>query len=578
MLTFSQLRELQAGGTIDTLALLALAAGGMATHPLFGGLTATAIAAGAGIAAAGGAWWGDRIYRSTATPTLEGSQLRINSSPPPPKPRSGVHLGYIVDTGEPLIIPMADWCRHAMVVGATGVGKTVLGNWIMTQQIERGGGLLWIDGKLDPSNFANLYATCAHAGRLDDLRIISPGTPEFSNTYNPVLYGDPDEVAARLLAAIPSTEGNAGADYYRQAANQGLTVLTEAVQATGLAYNCLDLSTMLMNNKALERLETMLPEGSDAKRALQMFLFQFKVPARPGDPTVTIDIKKLKDTFGGMGSRLSQFANGKFGQVLNAYSPEVRLTEDIIANRIIYVALPTMGKQEAATNFGKLAIGDLRTAISKVQELPERQRPNPPFICFCDEAGSYVTPAFARIFEQSRSANIVLIPAFQTRANLDTISEELQAQVTGNTLTKVFFKPLEAKTSEWMSEMIGREYVTTYSISASQGVGISKKSAFVSASPAGESDSGATSFSESNEERLRVTPTELSMLGKGEAILTFDGSKIYHIRVPMTRFDPAFVASIGEPSLTHRRIKRAAGLDFGLKPEFTGGKAKDAFE
>ena len=574
MLSFQQLRELQAGGTLDTLALLGIAAGGMATHPMIGGLTATAILTGVGLAAAGGAWWGDRIFRSTSTPTLEGSQLRINSSRPP-KTKTGVHLGYIVDSGEPLVIPHGDWCRHAMVVGSTGVGKTVLGSWIMMQQIEQGGGLLWIDGKLDPANFASLYAMCAHAGRLDDLRIISPGTPDFSNTYNPVLFGDPDEVAARLLAAIPSTESNAGADYYRQAANQGLTVLTQAMQATGYAYNCLDFSTLLMNTKALEELERLVPEGSEAKRALQMFLYQFKVPSRPGDPTLTIDIKKLKDTFGGMGSRLSQFANDKFGRVLSSYTPEVRLTEDVVANRIIYVALPTMGKQEAATSFGKLAVGDLRTTISQVQELPERQRPNPPFIVFCDEAGSYVTPAFARIFEQSRSANIVVIPAFQTRANLDTVSEELQSQVTGNTLTKMFFKPLEIPTAEWMSEMIGREYVTSYSISASQGIGISKKSAFVSSSPNGESDSGSTSFSESNEERLRITPNELMGLGKGEAIITFDGANVYHIRVPMTRFDPAFVASIGDPSITHQRIRRPAkGLNFGMRPEFYGGKVK----
>jgi hypothetical protein len=570
MLSFAQLRELQPGGTVDTLALLALAAGGMATHPMFGGLSATAIAAAAGIAAAGGAWWGHRIWKALGPETLEGSQLRIRSSKPPRVTPDGMHLGYIVDTGEPLVIPMADWVRHAMIVGQSGVGKTVLGNWIMMQQIERGGGLLWIDGKLDPDNFAGLYAMCAHAGRLDDLRIISPGTPEFSNTYNPVLFGDPDEVAARLLATIPSSEGNAGTDYYRQAANQGLTVLTQAVQATGLAYNCADLAVLLMNPLAMRELEDTLTDGSEAKHALRVFLHQFRVPMKPGMPATEIDVKKLKDTFGGMGGRLNTFGSGKFGKVLNAYSPEVRLTEDMMANRIIYVALPTMGKQEAASNFGKLIIGDLRTAISKIQELPVQMRPNPSFICFCDEAGSYMTQAFSRIFEQARSARVVAIPAFQTKANLEEISAELRAMVSGNTLTKIFFKPGEDDTGEWMSDMIGTEFRTVYSISASRGIGISKKSAFITASPAGESDSGATAFSESNEEMHRITGSELKRLGKGEAIVTFDGSKVYHIRIPITRFDKRFLDAIGPPALTHRRVKRARGLDYAKNPKFTG--------
>lgn len=570
MLSFRQLRELQPGGTLDTLALLAIAGGGLLTNPVLGGLGLPQILSAAGLAAAGGAWWGRRFWQTAAPETLEGSSLRIRSSKPPKPTPDGMHLGYIVDTGEPLVIPMDQWSRHAMVVGQSGVGKTVFGNWAMLQQIERGGGLLWIDGKLDPDNFAGLYAMCAHAGRLDDLRIISPGTPEFSNTYNPVLYGDPDEVASRLLSMIPSTEANAGADYFRQAGLMGLTELTRAVQATGYAYNCADLSILLTNTNALAKLERLVPPGSETEMALQLFLHQFRAPSRHGAQDSSIDIKKLKDTFGGIGGRLHTFGTGKFGQVLNTYSPEVRLTDDIMANRIIYVALPTMGKAEAASNFGKLVLGDFRTAISKVQELPKHQRPNPPFLGFFDEAGSYVTQSWARPFEQARSARTVMMPAFQTKANLETIGEELRAMVAGNTLTKLFFKPGEPDTAEWMADMIGTEMTTSYSISASQGTSDSRKAAMVSSSPNGQGMSGATSFSESNEEMYRITPSELMGLGRGECIVTFDGSKIYHIKIPMVTFDKDFETAIGAASITHRRVQRVKGLSFSTDRSLTG--------
>src|SRR6185312_14936351 len=109
-----------------------------------------------------------------------------------------------------------DWLRHAMIVGQSGFGKTVLGEWLMVQQIHAGGGLMWIDGKLDPANLEKLWQMAYWCGRAADVLVINPGEPSKSNTYNPLLDGDPDEIAARCVSLIPTAENNAGADYYRQ--------------------------------------------------------------------------------------------------------------------------------------------------------------------------------------------------------------------------------------------------------------------------------------------------------------------------------------------------------------------------
>src|SRR6185437_2990968 len=99
-----------------------------------------------------------------------------------------------------------------------------------------------------------------------------------------------------------------------------------------------------------------------------------------------------------------------------------------------YFALPTMGKGEAATALGKMAIGDFRSAIAAIQELPKHERPQRPFLGFFDEAGSYVTQAWSRMFEQARSARLVMCPAFQTRANLETLGPELRAMDAATTV------------------------------------------------------------------------------------------------------------------------------------------------
>jgi len=561
MLTFAQLRKLQLGGFADTAALLAVGAGGMATHPGTGmGSLSLGIAAGAGLAALGGGWVGKRIGETVHLDAIDDVSLRLNSSPPLPAHDEGMHLGFICDTGQPLVIPPGEWSRHMMITGQSGVGKTVILSWMMFQQIVRGGGLLWIDGKLDPDNIDLLWAMASWCGRQDDLLIINPGDPANSNTYNPILFGDPDEVASRLLSLLPSTEDNAGADYYRQAANQGLTTLIAAVQATGLAYNFADLGTLLMNDRALQWLEQRVPYGSDAQRALSMFMYQFK-SANQKTGQQQIDLKKLKDTFGGIGGRLNLFGSGSFGRILNSYSPEVRLKEAVQGNKIIYVALPTMAKNEAASNFGKLVIGDFRSAIAQIQALPKHQRPDPPFLGIFDEAGSYVTQAWSRMFEQARSARLVMVPAFQTKANLEVIGEELRAMVSGNTLTKAHFKPGEPDTAEWQSEMIGKERQVDYTVSSSRGIGLSKKTA-VSRSPDGVSDNGSTGFTESVKEDYKVAAGDLLKLGKGETIIQFDGSQVFHIKTPLLEFTPLFYSTIGKFSVNRRRVQRTRGLDF----------------
>ena len=251
-------RKIYPGGFSDNLALSGVTASMLLANPAMG-LGAAGAAVGLGLAAAGGAWAANRVATAGYRSVFSQSSVRINSDEVPKvASHEGITLGYTVDGGEPLVIPWDDWMRHCLVVGQSGVGKTVFGEWVLFQQIINGGGLLWIDGKLDPDNLRKLDAMCAWAGRRADLLVINPGDPNLSNTYNPILFGDPDEVASRVLSLIPSSENNPGTDFYRQAANQGMVTLVGAIQKAGFAYNFTDLSILLQNQKALASLEMIL--------------------------------------------------------------------------------------------------------------------------------------------------------------------------------------------------------------------------------------------------------------------------------------------------------------------------------
>lgn len=624
MLTHKAIKRLRFGGTRDTATGAALLSGGMTTNPFFtawlGKLLdadfldweiaqtkrlcadiadvknmfcakATSLSQndidqivfllqgtlGMAVSAAAGGLLAKRVANSIFAPVFFESELSLRSSAVPGSRFSertaraarklsgkfdrekdaGITLGFCIDTGEPVIIPYEDVMRHMFILGQSGVGKTVLGGYIMQQHISSGGGVIFVDGKMDIKNLAAIHAACVWAGREDDLLVINPGNPEMSNSYNPFLYGDADEVAARILLLNPSTDSSPGADYFKQAANQGLLILIAALNKAGLAYNAVDLSILLMNQKALTYLENRVPPSNE-KTNLSLFLDQYRITNKDG--VSSIDMKRLKETFGGIGGRLFTFGTGKFGQVMNTYSPDVNLFEAVKQKKIIYVMLPTMGKDNAAMNFGKIFIGDLRTTISWLQAMPDEEKPWPPCMAFCDEPGAYISDSWNRMFEQSRSAHVFFIPSPQTIANLDAISPELREMVLGNTWTKVFFKIGTMESAESAAEIIGKEPRVQDSISTSGGEG--KSGSANSAGPSGNASKNANSgVGERAVEEYKVSPYDLTALDKGEAIVSYAGNKVYHIRVPKLDISDEAKEMIGPVKLNYFRPRFVKGID-----------------
>ncbi len=553
--TIEHFYQMRFGGTKDALSTLSFGAGILSSAPLLAPHFSSFPMSIAPFAscAAGSAWLAWRLSEPWRKQHILSSTLKIRSDVSPmdfdhEENMKGMLLGYTCDGGKPVVVPDELLTRHIFIGGQSGVGKTVAASLLMYQQIQRGGGLLFIDGKVDQDNINQLYHYCCFAGRPQDLFVINPDDPNNSNTYNPVLYGDADEKADGLLQLIPSTESNAGADFYKQEAKQALTTLIRALQTARKAYNMIDLTVLLMNSNALLELEKDLKSrapNSDALSEYALFLDKFRVPPSNQNPLGGIDMKKLKDVFGGIGGRLYSFGTGKFGQVMNTYTPDVTLFDAIMNNKIVYFALPTMGKDTTARNFGKLIIADLRTAISWIQKLPQDERPDPPFLAFCDEAGSYVNESWSRIPEQARSARVFFVPATQTAANFKAISDELFEMVIGNAWVKMFFKIGTQASALEYAELIGKRIAITKSLADSETK--SSSTSFLRHNP--ESNVGAGSainYGEREQEAYIVSPEDLKGLGMGECVVIIGGDQVYNIRIPMTKFDSNAKKRFGE--------------------------------
>lgn len=550
MINIQTIRKLRIGGTQDTVVSLVAASSVFMTNPVFQMAPLLQVFAPLIGGTIAGAYYWARMLEVVNFQQYFSSGLKIKSSKPIKNNEDDFVLGYSVDTGKKITLPIDDASRHIFVGGMSGVGKTVFGSMLIQQQLSRGGGLVLMDGKLDSKTLHELYLIAVWCGREKDLLVINPGDSENSNTYNPILYGDPDEVADRIVSLIPASETQAGADHYRQTAKQGITVLVRSLQKTGLGYTFMDLVLLLTTPRYLIALEYALPPSKE-KTDLQIFLEQYKFPDKTGKKV--INIERLKLMFGGITSRLYSFGTGSFGDVMNTTSPEVNLYEGMLQGKIIYIMMPTMGKPETASSFGKMVLGDARTAFSWLQKLPEEQKPKIPILYMMDELGSYSTSALARPFEQNRSARVILVPMVQTVANLEAVSTEFSQMVIGNTWTKVFFKPGTTETAEVFAKSLGYENTSEASLAASSGSGTSTRTA--STNPVGGNSVNAnSSITENQTETYKVSPDEIKELDKGEAIVSIAGSNIFHIKIPQYKFTQEFINE--HPVTVINRIKK----------------------
>ncbi|MCH9742796.1 MAG: type IV secretion system DNA-binding domain-containing protein [Proteobacteria bacterium] len=444
----------------------------------------------------------------------------------------GLIVGFTKDTYTPIKVPFNLITYHFGIIGASGFGKTTLLMFLLYQQMMLGGGFIFGDAKIDYDTSDTLGYWARKSGREDELYIINFDNPDASNTYNPIIEGDANEVASRLMSLMPSSSNNAGADHYRSSVMLAVTTIISALKVQKQRYTFLDLSILLQSGEALNELLQKTPVGTEERVNLEVFLDKYRnvEKTHTGNISNPINAKSLKDAIGGLGNRIGVFAQGKFGKVMNTYTPEIDLYDIIRKNKMLYIMLPTMAKNEEAIIFMKMLIGDLRSAIAKLQKIPKSQRPKPPFLVPIDEFGPVAMESITTLFEQARSAGVGLLPGFQAFGQLEKVATGFQDIILQNMTSKAYFKFGSKDSAEEAAGMIGMTKRFTQSFSVSEGSGDGAQT--LRATPQSTAtDSVGTGETYRQQEEYRVTPDQLKAIPVGDCILQIN-SRLYHLLVP----------------------------------------------
>jgi intracellular multiplication protein IcmO len=466
-------------------------------------------------------------------------------------PGQGLFFGTTTDAGEDIYIHYDILLKHMMILGSTGSGKTTLMKSLMWQNVRAGGGCIFVDGKMDYVDFQDFYNLCYAIGRHEDIYVISPGDPERSNSYNPVLNGDPQEIASRITSLLPD---DARAEFYKNEGYKALETLINASRFIGGereenadgtwtikknkdgfpakygVINMYDLAIMLSNEAALQWMETTLEQNFpdfDVTNQFSLFLGQYRERDREGK--MKINTARLKANISGTAAKPYVFGTGLFGEVTSPYTPDVDLLTCIKESKVVYVMLPTMNKPDASKEFGKIFMSDFRTVVGWLQQNP-KLRPKIPYLVVMDEAGGYANANWDTLFQQCRSARISLVFSAQSTANLEDVSTTFYTKIKENTITSVFMKMQSEKGCNDVSNLVGEQWDVTYSQSLGKGDSLGGSTQSLSSTTLGTSEN--IGVSETQQKIKIISPEDIKKLATGEAFVFYDGRMIFHVKTP----------------------------------------------
>ena len=306
--------------------------------------------------------------------------------------------------GRPVRIPFGDGGgSHALVVGATGSGKTVSQCWIAARAIDTGCAAVVIDPKGDPLLRDELRAAAARNGR----RYLE-WTPEGPCTYNPYGHGSDGEIADKALAAEHYSE-----PHYQRQAQRYLGHAVRAMRAAGVAIT----PVTLLEHLDPVQLEV-LARGLDDQHARALWAY-----------LDTLTPRQARD-LAGTRDRLAILAESELGRWLDpqrAGSEAFDLLGAVRSRAVVLFRLDADRRPLLAQMLAAAIVGDLLTTAAELQTGPV------PAIAVIDEFSALASDRVARLLGRARSAGISCVLGTQELSDLRaTPAANLLEQVLGN--------------------------------------------------------------------------------------------------------------------------------------------------
>ena len=313
---------------------------------------------------------------------------------------------------------------HALVVGATGSGKTVTETSIATHAIERGMGAIVVDPKGDRDMRERVRRAALAAGRE-----FLEWTPDGDCVYNPYALGGASEIADKALAGEQFTEPH----YLRQAQRY----LGHAVRVLRMAGLDVSLRALVeqLDPMCLEVLARSLPE----------------VQAQGAHEYLDKLTPRQQSDLAGVRDRLAIMAESDIGPWLDPRTEGVQRLDLLDAAKeraVVYFNLEADRRPLLAQMLGAAIVQDLQAMVAALQGRPV------PMLVVIDEFSAIVPERVVGLFARARSTGISLLLGTQELADLRVPGRELLLeQVMGNLSSLIAHRQVVPASAELIASM-----------------------------------------------------------------------------------------------------------------------------
>jgi hypothetical protein len=376
--------------------------------------------------------------------------------------QNAIVLGYDVH-GKPWFWPDATRVMQSVVFGATGSGKTTLLKNIITQDVFRVLGppedqhripMLIFDGKGDQEFLSDLLPAIEAAGRMHQLRVLSPSRPEISVRYNPFFSdaGLYEEHSNLVFESFDQEE-----DFFRGHQGNYLTDVSRVLAYTGKRYNFYDVMVMALDpvvqreQIAIARARIQTLEGVSHQRRLN-----FEMSAK-------MLLQSLQDReritkIQGLLNQLMTFLQDELSIITGAYDEMLSLDEVIDQELILFVSLNTNKNSKGVTALGRMLLQNMQLMIGKRYENEEeRRRQNRPMVSvILDEFAPFAYSNFAQILQTARGTNTAFLFALQALPQLLTVSRGFRDDVSSAPNTNMLLRTKDEETAQYFLKASAR--------------------------------------------------------------------------------------------------------------------------
>ncbi len=426
-------------------------------------------------------------------------------------PGTSVTLGQD-PAGRSVILSDHQLGAHALIVGASGSGKSTTMLTVLADHIAAGRPVVAIDMKGSPGFARELGRAAARAGRR-----LAVWTPDGPSHWNPLAHGNPTALKDMLISTERFTE-----PHYQRAAERYLQLAITVLHAAhpGRPAQLHEVVAM-MEPKRLERRLRELPSGLAAQ-----------VSDYLGGLT-----RDQESAIRGLGTRLALLSESNAGRYLApGDGPAIDLRRGLQGGDVVLLSLNSSVYGQLAAQLGAVAIQGLTSAAGyRLQDSGEVRAGVLPATVAIDEFSALGADNVLALLARGREAGVSTLIATQELSDLERAGRGFRDQVLGIVGVVIAHRQRVDSSATLISGLAGTQWAWEETRVVRNGLGTRP---------------GQTRGTRRLTEQPVVHPNEIKALAVGHAVLFADGraSGVTRLAVRPPRPAGALPAGPGPPA------------------------------